>query len=373
MHGLAHPGANATIKLATEKFVWPRIKADCRRWARACLECQKAKITRHVVNTPGTFATPTGRFSHIHLDIVVMPSCEGYRYCLTIIDRFTRWPEAIPLANIETTTVAEAFYAGWIARFGAPLKITTDRGTQFKSTLFKQLSSLTGATLYHTTAYHPAANGMVERAHRQLKAAIKCHETTKWTKALPAVLLGMRCAWRADLETTSAELVYGETLRLPGEFLAESAETLQPPTGLIQDLRQHFQALRPNPPRRHSKKKTFVFQDLQTAKYVFVRRGGVQGILQTPYDGPFPVIRRNERTFIVNVRGKAETVTTERIKPAYLIDNDEPSENNPTPTIRRSTNNNERTPTMPTTDEPNDTTQVTRYGRKVRFPERYRP
>ena len=370
IHGLAHPGANASVKLATERFVWPRMKADCRRWARACLECQKAKVTRHVINPPGTFATPTGRFSHVHLDIIVMPSCEGYRYCLTIIDRFTRWPEAIPLADIEATTVAEAFYSGWVARFGAPLKLTTDRGTQFKSVLFKQLSTLTGAVLCHTTAYHPAANGMVERAHRQLKSAIKCHETAKWTKALPSVLLGMRCAWREDLETTSAELVYGESLRLPGEFLAEPAATTQPSTGLVQDLRQYFQALRPHPPKRHGKKRTFEFQDLRAAKYVFVRRGGVQGILQTPYDGPFPVIRRNDRTFVVNIRGKAETVTTERLKPAYLITNDDPFDNNATPTAGIPTNNRQRTPA--TTRETDDASRVTRYGRKVRFPDRFR-
>ena len=175
----------------------------------------------------------------------------------------------------------------------------------------------------------------------------------------------MRCAWRTDLETTSAELVYGEPLRLPGEFLAESAAAPQPPTGLIQDLRQRFQLLRPHLPKRHNEKRTFVFQDLQTTKYVFVRRGGVQEILQTPYDGPFPVIRRNERMFVVNIRGKAETVTTERLKPAYLIDNDDPSDNDVTPNARIPINNRERNPTpQPTTGETENATRVTRFGRK---------
>lgn len=80
-----------------------------------------------------------------------MPYSEGFRYCLTCIDRFTRWPEVIPLKDQEAT-VARAFYTHWIARFGIPLRITTDQGRQFESCLFKQLSYLTGTNHLRTTA-----------------------------------------------------------------------------------------------------------------------------------------------------------------------------------------------------------------------------
>jgi len=96
-------------------------------------------------------------------------------------DRFTRWPEAFPIEDQEAATVARAFYEGWICRFGTPLRVTTDQGRQFESHLFHQLSELTGTTHLRMAAYHPQANGMVERFHRQLKAAIKCHESSKWT------------------------------------------------------------------------------------------------------------------------------------------------------------------------------------------------
>ncbi|XP_047990749.1 uncharacterized protein LOC125229853 [Leguminivora glycinivorella] len=69
-----------------------------------------------------------------------------------------------------------------------------------------------------TTAYHPCANGMIERVHRQLKAALMCHSGS-WTRALPLVLLGMRTAFKEDLKATAAEMVFGESLRLPGEML----------------------------------------------------------------------------------------------------------------------------------------------------------
>ena len=81
-----------------------------------------------------------------------------------------------------------------------------------------------GSTRIRTTAYHPSANGLVERFHRQLKAAIKCQpHPDRWVDALPWVLLGIRSALKVDLQCTTAELVYGTTLRLPGEFIQPSA------------------------------------------------------------------------------------------------------------------------------------------------------
>ncbi len=59
--------------------------------------------------------------------------------------------------------------------FGVPSTITTDRGKQFESALFTNLVTILGTKRVRTTAYHPHANGLVERFHRQLKAALTAH------------------------------------------------------------------------------------------------------------------------------------------------------------------------------------------------------
>lgn len=70
-----------------------------------------------------------------------------------------------------------------------------------------------------TTAYHPQANGLVERFHRTLKAAIMAVDSKHWSDRLPLILLGLRALYREDLDCSVADLVYGQALRLSVNIL----------------------------------------------------------------------------------------------------------------------------------------------------------
>ena len=84
--------------------------------------------------------------------------------------------------------MAQAFIDGWISRFGTPSSITTDRGAQFESSLWRQLTQLLGSKKIRTTTYHPSSNGLIERFHRQLKAGLKATlDSMHWVAALPMV------------------------------------------------------------------------------------------------------------------------------------------------------------------------------------------
>ena len=97
-------------------------------------------MQRYTVTPLSTFTNLDAHFDTIHIDIVgLLPPSESFSYILTCTDRFTRWPEAIPVTNIMAESVAEAFVRGWIFRFGTPSTITTDGGCQFESTLWAQL------------------------------------------------------------------------------------------------------------------------------------------------------------------------------------------------------------------------------------------
>ena len=106
-----------------------------------------------------------------------------------------------------------------------PSTLTTDRGRQFQSDLWSSLMKLLGTKHIHTTSYHPIANGLMERFHRQLKSALKAQQQSKhWVDALPLVLLGCRTAIKEDLSCTAAEFLYGTTFRLPGEFVSPATQ-----------------------------------------------------------------------------------------------------------------------------------------------------
>ena len=166
------------------------------------------------------------RFEHINVDIVgPLPESQGFRYHFTIVDRDTRWPEAIPITDTGTETCARALLFNCIARFGVPLHMTSDRGAQFTSEIWNALTAHLGIKTHHTTGYHPQANGLVERFHHTMKAALKASlRNQNWMDELPWILLCIRTAPKEDLRASSAELVYGYPLMVPGDFVSPDVD-----------------------------------------------------------------------------------------------------------------------------------------------------
>ena len=137
----------ATQRLIVARFIWPNIHIVVRNWVRTCLQCQRSKVNRHTSAPLFQFGTPDARFDHVHVDIVrPLPLSQGFRYLFTAVNRFTCWPEAIPIVDMTASSVAQSFDSGWVACFGIPSVVTTDRGRQFESTLWKELIHLLGCT-----------------------------------------------------------------------------------------------------------------------------------------------------------------------------------------------------------------------------------
>ncbi|XP_060071934.1 uncharacterized protein LOC132551808 [Ylistrum balloti] len=144
------------------------------------------------------------------------------RYILTIVDYATRYPEAIPLKGIETERVAEALVDVY-SRVGVPKEVLTDQGSQFTSSIMREVSRLLSIRQLTTTPYHPMCNGLVERYNGTLK--MMCSERPRdWDKYLNALLFSYREVPQESLGFSPFELLYGRVVRGPLMILRELCE-----------------------------------------------------------------------------------------------------------------------------------------------------
>lgn len=333
VHNVGHYGLKATLRLIRSKYYWPQMTSHLRDWHKACPQCQRVKVHRHTQPPIGEFEK-CKKFEHIHVDLVgpLKPS-NGYTYLCTFIDRTSRWVEAVPLRGVTAESVARAFYGEWIARYGTPLRVTTDRGPQFRSDLFLELSKLLGAQHIQTTAYHPQGNGLVERFHRRLKEMLMCY-SQNWYCYLPSIMMGLRAAPRDRTGVSCAEMVFGQGLRIPGEMYQES-KTEPDTTKFVQHLRKILSDLRPAPFEKRRKEKIFMHRDLANCKRVYIRVDRVRTSLEPPYQGPYTVLKRRKHYYELDIDGKKDTVSVTRLKPAYELDDE--SEEVPAESTERST------------------------------------
>ncbi len=315
IHGVAHPGIRATRRLIAARFLWPGMRSDIASWCRSCVACQRAKVTRQPRAPVQPIPIPKRRFSHMHEDLVgqLPVSAEGYVYLLTMIDRTTRWLEAIPLRETSAASCVEAFFFHWVARFGVSETLTSDRGAQFSSSTWAAFCSRLGIKHVMTTAYHPQANGLVERAHRQLKDGLRARQAgVDWPAHLPWVLLGLHAVPKEISGVSSAEAVFGQPLVRPGE-LASPLETL--PMDFLNELSSSTPPATCQPRTYAEVAAQPSNWRLQSADMVYVRKGGCSPPLAPAYVGPYKVVLPGPKAFVLEVEGRRETVSVDRLKP----------------------------------------------------------
>ena len=131
------------------------------------------------------------------------------------------------------------------------------------------------------------------------------------------MLLGTRTVPREDMGCSSAELVYGAPLTVPGDFIS-SCSIRSDSKFQLQRLRDQVSSLAPIPTSQHGVVPTSVARDLQQAKFVFIRRDAHRTPFQRPYEGPYKELQPGLKTFRIDRGGKPETITVDRLKPVHI-------------------------------------------------------
>ena len=231
-----------------------------------------------------------------------------------MIDRATRWLEAVPLVDITAATVANAFVSSWISRFGVPLYVISDRGAQFESELFSNLSQILGFFRLRTTSYHPQTNGMVERVHRTLKTAILARKQS-WLSALPIVLLGLRSIPN-DTGFSPFTTVTGSQILLPQLMISpNNPQYTDVNTKELAKEMQYMSIKNLSEGRFNNVSHSYIPKELNSCKEVWLRIDRVRRSLEAPYSGPFEVLRRGPKIFTIKLPTGESHVSIDRLKP----------------------------------------------------------
>ena len=158
---------------------------------------------------------------------------------------------------------------------------------------------------------------MVERFHRDMKAAIRSRlNGPNLVDELPWVLLCLRTAPKEDIHTSAAEMVYGTPLMVPDDFVCPSDDPVAA-AGLLSNLRDEILKLRPILVLRHGTVVSRVPNNIMSTDYVLFRHDAHRGPLHRIYDDLYHVIERADKTFVLDIGGRLESVSIDRLKCAH--------------------------------------------------------
>lgn len=142
-------------------------------------------------------------------------------------------------------------------------------------------------------------------------------KSSSWLYRFPWVLIGLRTAPQEDLQSSSAELVYGQPLRVPGDFILSTTalwSATRQRSMLLDDAKAFLQVTT----SQYSLPQSHVPTELQSVEYVFIRHDAHCGPLQAPHDGPFRVQEDGVKYFVVELGDRLSRVSVDRLKPAHL-------------------------------------------------------
>ena len=222
VHEFGHRGRQATYDQMRQRYQWKGMYEDVIKYVKSCEECQSRARNRQQEPLHPTWSITV--WEKVGIDIVYMPVTEdGFGFIVFARDDLSGWVEGRAIKAADSKNVAKFIYEDVICRHGCPRRIVLDRGSE-NLNLTKDLLEHYKIKRTIVSAYHPQANGLVERGHDPIVNSLAkyCKNPMDWVKYLPLRLWADRVSVRRSTEYSAFELVYSRDCLLPIDFTLES-------------------------------------------------------------------------------------------------------------------------------------------------------
>jgi len=216
-----HDGIYKTKERLMQCFYWPGMDSNIASHLKSCHRCQlRRRDDRPTPTLLSPLPLPTEPGQRVHADLFgpLKTSDKGKKFILCVTDAFTKYVELVALPNKEAVTVAEAIFDKWICRFGTPLDLVTDQGTEFCAKLSNELFTRLGTAHLTTSSHHPQCNSQAEVANKTIAKYLSsfCDDSTlDWELYLAPLMFSYNTSFHRTIKTSPFFLTYGMEPRLP--------------------------------------------------------------------------------------------------------------------------------------------------------------
>lgn len=306
-----HQGATKTLARLTPHVHWASMQQDVRAYVGSCERCQLAKKAPHRnQGLASPMPAPFRKWAWVALDLVGPLTASGpeqHTAILVVVDKLSKRVRYLPTYHTCTSEqAAELYYRNIWSQHGYPVRLVSDRGTQFTADVWRQLWALTGTHLNFATTNHPQTDGQAEGAigtWAQTARTFANLQGDNWARWLPSLEFAYNSA---PVRTTGMSPFMMEYGQEPLTALAYTLNLTQAPSKTPCAFVEEFQ--RSIATAREALQATIDAQQEATNKgrratsyavgdFAYVKRDkrNMAHKLEPPWEGPYPVVRTLER------------------------------------------------------------------------------
>ncbi len=257
-----HLGRLKTLLRLVDICYWPTLRSDVWRYCKECQVCQKhkpsiSKLAGHMQSTP---VVEPGHMLGVDLMGPFPKSSKQNEHLLVIVDYCSKWVELFPLRVAKAPQIARILVEEIFTRWGTPMYLVSDRGSQFTSQLLCLVCKQWSVIQKLATTAHPQTN-LTERVNRTLKTMIASYVQDRhrhWDRWLAEFRFAINSAWQESTGFTPAEVMMGRKLKGPLErVIAKTPDPDSPVYPVLERYKELIQTVQRNVERAQEKQRHY--------------------------------------------------------------------------------------------------------------------